>query len=192
MILAKPEILDYLESGKLQIEPSVSQEDIEQVSIDLHIGHQFTLFKEKPAYISDVRLDASIFGSADLWDRYTDCAEFVLEPGRLVLAQTLEKVTMPNDLAGLIEGRSSYARMGVTIHITAPKIDPGFKGQITLEMANFGGLPIRFRCGVDKPAQLILFQITSPLPDTEVYGSKKTHHFQDQTTPIPATILKKS
>jgi len=58
-------------------------------------------------------------------------------------------------LVGLVEGRSSYARVGVTVHVTAPKIDPGFTAPITLEMANFGKVAVELRAGVDIPAQLI-------------------------------------
>ena len=69
-----------------------------------------------------------------------------------MLAQTLETVCLPNDLARLIEGRSSYARLGIGIHLTAPKIDPGFSGTITLEILNHGSFPVELRAGVDKPA----------------------------------------
>ena len=102
-----------------------------------------------------------------------------------MLAQTLEKVKMPTDLAGLVEGRSSWARMGVSIHITAPKIDPGFDGNITLEMANFGSLPIELVAEEDTPAQLILFKVTTPLEATEAYGTRQGDNFQNQTSPIP-------
>lgn len=72
-------------------------------------------------------------------------------PGGFVLAQTLERVYTPPDLVGFVEGRSSWARIGVTIHVTAPKIDPGFDATITLEMGNFGKIPVELRAGVDEP-----------------------------------------
>ena len=110
---------------------------------------------------------------------------FRLLPGRFVLAQTLERVYVPNDLMGLVEGRSSYARVGVTVHVTAPKIDPGFDAQIALEMANFGSVAVELRAGVDAPAQLILMRLTTRLPAEDLYGAGPGDAFQYQTEPIP-------
>jgi dCTP deaminase len=84
-----------------------------------------------------------------------------------------------------VEGRSSWARVGVTIHVTAPKIDPGFDAPITLEMANFGKVAVELRAGVDKPAQLMLLKVTTPLEPAELYGTGKDDRFQGQTAPIP-------
>ena len=102
-----------------------------------------------------------------------------------MLAQTLERVLIPSDLVGLVEGRSSWARLGITIHVTAPKIDPGFDAPITLEMANFGRVAVDLRAGIDRPAQLILLKISTPLQDSEIYGTGKQDSFQYQTDPIP-------
>lgn len=110
---------------------------------------------------------------------------FLLEPSKFVLAQTLERVSMPSSLMGFVEGRSSYARFGITVHATAPKIDPGFTGHITLELANFGKIPITLRAGQDRPAQLLLSTISKELPPSEAYGSKATDRFQGQKTPRP-------
>lgn len=67
----------------------------------------------------------------------------VLHPGDLILAPTLENVSIPNDLLGILQGRSSLGRLGVIVHATASFIDPGFKGTITLELSNLGHLPVR-------------------------------------------------
>jgi len=75
--------------------------------------------------------------------------------------------------------------MGITIHLTAPKIDPGFDGPITLEMANFSKVPIELRAEIDKPAQLMLFRISSPLPQADLYGGSDQDAFQYQKDPIP-------
>ena len=101
------------------------------------------------------------------------------------MAQTLECVSIPSDLVGLVEGRSSWARVGITIHVIAPKIDPGFNAPITLEMANFGNLPVNLRAEIDRPAQLMLLKISTPLQDSEVYGTGGQESFQYQTDPIP-------
>jgi dCTP deaminase len=156
---------------------------VAQVSIDLRLGRKFTVFK-RPAYLSAIHVDHSLWASADLWETH-EADTFRLEPGSFVLAQTLERVLIPNDLVGLIEGRSSFARVGITIHVTAPKIDPGFDAHVTLEMMNLGGAPVELRAGVDMPAQLMLMQISQPLPDTDLYGAGRSDVFQYQTDPIP-------
>jgi len=99
----------------------------------------------------------------------------------------MERVCIPPDLVGLVEGRSSWARVGITIHVTAPKIDPGFNGKITLEMANFGCVPVDLRAGIDEPAQLMLLTISSPLGDLDLYGSSDRDVFQHQTGTIPSS-----
>lgn len=184
MILSKPQILEYIGDNRLRIDPPASDKDIEQVSIDLYLGNQFTTFKDPPQYLEHVILDSSVFGSLDLWQT-TVTEEFILRPGEFVLAHTQQRITIPNDLVGLIEGRSSLARLGVTVHLTAPKIDPGFDGTITLEMAHFGKVPLKLRAGIDKPAQLMLMSLSTALDATQVYGSEASHRFQNQTAPLP-------
>ena len=85
----------------------------------------------------------------------------------------------------MVEGRSSWARVGVTIHVTAPKIDPGFDGRITLEMANFGKVAVDLRAEMDEPAQLMLLRISTPLEIADAYGSGPKDTFQYQTETIP-------
>ena len=184
MVLSRPDILTYLKDGRIRFEPRVSPDRVKQVSIDLRLGHKFTVFKKCPGYLPAILCDNSLWKSADLWEHY-ERDSFKLEPGQFVLAHTLESVTIPNDLVGLVEGRSSFARIGVTIHLTAPKIDPGFSGTITLEMANFGRVPVELRAEVDEPAQLILMRLSTPLPAEETYGAGSGDVFQYQSDPIP-------
>lgn len=185
MFLSRPDILDYLRTNRLRFEPTISEDRVAQVSIDLLLGRRFTTFKERPGYLPAIQMDPSLWNSTDLWENSRETDLFCLEPGHFVLAQTLERVYIPNDLVGLVEGRSSYARIGVTVHVTAPKIDPGFNAHITLEMANFGKMPVNLRAGTDKPAQLLLAKITTPLEESELYGTSPTDVFQHQTEPIP-------
>lgn len=184
MVLSRPDILDYLEAGSIRFEPAVSSDRVKQVSVDLKLGHKFTIFKECPGYLPVIVCNSSLWRSADLWE-HQEKDTFRLEPGQFVLAHTLETVTLPNDLVGLVEGRSSFARIGVTIHLTAPKIDPGFSGTITLEMANFGKVPVDLRAEIDEPAQLILMRLSQPLPPEDTYGASNGDVFQYQTEPIP-------
>lgn len=183
MILSRPDILSELEKGTLRFEPAVPEGHVAQVSIDLLLGRNFTTFK-KPAYLPAIYVDPSLWDSADLWEQHEEDV-FQLKPRGFVLAQTLEKVYMPAHLAGFVEGRSSWARLGITIHITAPKIDPGFQGRITLEMCNFGEVAVDLRAAVDLPAQLILMRVSTPLPNGDLYGAKPGDLFQHQVRPIP-------
>lgn len=184
LILSRTDILKYIDSGKLRFEPAIGPDRVAQVSIDLLLGRKFTTFKEPPKYLSAVNVDHSLWDSADLWN-HTEADTFRLLPGNFVLAHTLEKICLPDDLVGLVEGRSSWARVGVSIHVTAPKIDPGFDATITLEMFNFGKIPVELRAGVDKPAQLMLLTVSTPLKEQELYGHGSHDRFQHQDSPLP-------
>lgn len=186
MILSRPDILRYIESGKLTSEPAIPTDHVDQVSIDLRLGRKFTTFKEPPAFIPAIHVDHSLWQSADLWEHH-EGDTFRLEPRQFVLAQTLERICIPEDLVGLVEGRSSWARVGIAIHVTAPKIDPGFEANITLEMANFGKATVELRAEKDKPAQLMLLRISTPLRQEELYGTGPDDRFQGQSEPIPRT-----
>lgn len=137
-------------------------------------------------HITAIRVAPSLFRSKDFWEHRENEDFFELKPNGFVLAQTMEKVTIPNDLMGFVEGRSSWARTGLSVHLTAPKIDPGFSGNITLEIANMGNQLVRLTAEEDKPAQLILMNISTPLSEEDLYGSDKDGDiFQLQSDPIP-------
>jgi dCTP deaminase len=103
VILSRPDILDYLQSGKLRTHPPILPENIAQVSIDLRLGRKFTTFKNPPAFISSVHVDHSLWESVDLWHHWEQDA-FRLEPGDFVLAQTLERIGIPHDWLVLWKG----------------------------------------------------------------------------------------
>lgn len=111
MVLSKPELTRYLAEGRLAFDPPIAAEtDVDQVSIDLRLGRKFSRFRrEVPSHISAMHVDPALWGSVDLWE-HTEQDVFRLEPGRFVLAQTMERVKIPNDVVGLVEGRSSYVR----------------------------------------------------------------------------------
>lgn len=187
MVLSKPDLRRYIAEGRLVLDPPVDEACVEQVSIDLRLGRRFSFFRDPPpAYIPGIHVDRSLWDSIDLW-QHVERDVYRLEPGRFVLAQTFERVRIPHDVVGLVEGRSSWARVGVTVHVTAPKIDPGFDAHIALEMANFGAVPVDLRAEIDRPAQLMLLQLSTPLADADLYGRSPDDTFQGQTEPIPRT-----
>jgi len=184
LVLSRPDIIAAIRRGRVRIEPALPEERVAQVSIDLTLGRRFTKLAVKPAYLPAIHVDPSLWESKDLWETI-ESDTYRLHPGAFVLAHTLERVTLPPDLVGLVEGRSGFARVGVSIHVTAPKIDPGFAGTITLEMFNFSGVPVDLRAGIDRPAQLMLLRISTPLDVAEVYASDSLDVFQGQEAPLP-------
>lgn len=109
MVLSKPDIIRYLdEDGGLVIEPSPAPSHINQVSVDLRLGRKFSVMKALPEHVPRVRVKPSFFASGESWE-HQEQGRFELEPGAFVLAQTHETITMPSDLVGFVEGRSSWA-----------------------------------------------------------------------------------
>ena len=146
LILSRPDILDQLEHGALSFDPGIPPNRVRQVSIDLLLGRRFTTFKEPPGYLTSIQMDPSLWVSEDLWE-HEEVDSFLLKPGHFVLAQTLEQVYMPNTLMGLVEGRSSFARIGISVHVTAPKIDPGFKRPYNIRDGQFWKSNRTITCG---------------------------------------------
>src|SRR5881392_1213055 len=109
---------------------------------------------------------------------------FILHPGEFVLASTYEVISLPDDLASRLEGKSSLGRLGLVTHSTAGFIDPGFSGHVTLELSNLATLPIKLWPGM-KIGQLCMFRLSSPAEHpygSERYGSR----YQDQRGPTPS------
>lgn len=186
MILSKPDILRRLRPGGVEIEPAPGENRVGPVSINLRLGRKFTTFApDFPRHITSIQVEPSVYQSVDLWRHAEDQDHFDLTPEGFVLAQTLEVVTIPPDLMGLLEGRSSWARIGLGVHLTAPKIDPGFTGTIVLEISNVGPATVRLRAEVDEPAQLMLLPLSTPLDPSDVYGADESDVFQFQSDPIP-------
>ena len=182
MYLSKPDIIKCLDDGALVIEPRPHDDDIEQVSVDLRLARGFSTFRERP-HIAAIHVEPSLLQDTDLWE-YHDTTKFVLEPGKFVLATTFERIQLPNNLMAWIEGRSTWARAGIGIHLTAPKIDPGFTGNIALEIVNMGPAGVELRSEIDAPAQLVFAQISEALGETDTYGSASGHQYHLQDTPL--------
>ena len=109
---------------------------------------------------------------------------FVLHPGEFVLGSTLEVITLGDDLAARLEGKSSLGRLGLLTHSTAGFIDPGFSGHVTLELSNVANLPIKLYPGM-KIGQICVLELSSPAEHpygSSVYGSR----YQDQRGPTPS------
>ena len=113
-----------------------------------------------------------------------DGEPFVLHPGEFVLGQTLELVQLPDDLVARLEGKSSIGRLGLLIHSTAGFIDPGFRGNLTLELSNVANLPITIYHGMPI-GQISFMRLDAPVE--RPYGSDDTgSKYQGQTEPTPS------
>ena len=151
MLLSNGEIREALASGDLEIVGyNPDSGSIQPASIDLHLDTTLQLQSATP--ISGVTIDTETLDITDHITRYSERADISngwrLGSGRFVIGQTLEIVKLPLHLSGRVEGRSRLARLGVGVHITAPKIDPGFHNHITLEIFNLGPWTIELKGGM--------------------------------------------
>ena len=181
MALSDVEIRAEIREQRLSFEPPVNADDIERIgssSVDLLL-HERLIILEKgssPGVIVDPSADG--FRVMDFLRKngkentITDVG-FRMEPNQLVIARTLEIVHLPLHLAARVEGKSSLARLGMSVHITAPSVHAGFEGPLYLEMNNIGPFPILLRQGMEI-AQLIIEHVG--LPARRPYGGQ----FQQQ------------
>ena len=190
MILTHHEIEDQIRQERVRFSPALETGQIGGASIDLRLGFRFTRI------VRDDSLTVSVAKGPllreGLWETH-DFGEkgvlgkpdtYQLAPKEFVLAMTYESIALPLDIIGLVEGRSKYARVGLSMHQTAPWIQPGWDGQIVLEMMNNGPLTISLQPLFDKPCQLTLFKLSRNVPTDEAYGSRKTSSFQHQDHPF--------
>ena len=153
MRLCDQDIENCLESGRIVIEPRPGSDKISGVSVDLTLGNSFRVFNDHAAPFVDIsgpreeidRVLNSIMSKEIIMG---DGEAFFLHPGELALAVTCESITLPDDIVGWLDGRSSLARLGLMVHVTAHRIDPGWSGQIVLEFFNGGKLPLALRPGM--------------------------------------------
>jgi dCTP deaminase len=166
VLLSDRDLLTEIDNKRVAVEP-FDVEMIQPSSIDVRLDRMFRVF-ENHKY---PHIDPSI-EQADLTRLIEPEGDdpFILHPGEFVLGSTLEVVSLPDDLAGRLEGKSSLGRLGLLTHSTAGFIDPGFSGHITLELSNVATLPIKLFPGM-KIGQLCLFRLSSPADHP--YGSDK-------------------
>ena len=144
MVLSDRSIREEIESGRIVIDPY--REDLVQpASIDQRVESKYRVCNNSRSPSSDVKQPME-----DLTELVTteEDEPFILHPGEFVLGQTLERVTLPNDLVARLEGKSSLGRLGLLIHSTAGFVDAGFHGNLTLELSNVANLPITIYHGM--------------------------------------------
>ena len=180
MLLSDRDTRAAIDQGRITLEP-YDAEMVQPSSVDVRIDRYFRVF-ENHRY---PHIDPSV-EQAELTRLVEPEGDepFILHPGEFVLGSTYEVVTLPDDVAARVEGKSSLGRLGLLTHSTAGFIDPGFTGHITLELSNVANLPITLWPGM-KIGQLCLFRLSSPAENP--YGSGATgSRYQGQRGPTPS------
>jgi len=141
-VIAQSELQKLIEEGQIKVEP-FSMEQIGPGSIDLHLGNEFTVFKKvREVFHVNDETDYRVIS-----DTITVNDFFVLMPGESALAKTVEKITLPDDICGRLEGRSRFSRLGLLVHITASFMHPGISNHQVLEMYNASPIPLAVHPG---------------------------------------------
>ena len=170
MLLSDRDIRSQIESGRVGIEP-YDPKMIQPSSVDVRLDKFFRVFENHRYEVIDPSIEQSEL------TRQIEVAgdeHFILHPGEFVLASTYEVISLPDDIAGRLEGKSSLGRLGLLTHSTAGFIDPGFSGHITLELSNVANLPVKLFPGM-KIGQLCLIKLSSAAEHpygSSIYGSR--------------------
>ena len=171
-VLSDKDLEDCLKKGYIEISP-LYPNSIQPASVDLHLGDEFAIFDRRNNTMIDTKRSV-----VDMMKVYKGLSSFIVYPGEMVLAVTDELVSVPRDMVGRLEGKSSLARLGLSVH-DAGYIDPGNKLKITLEMSNQSGLPIKIYHKM--PIAQIAFH-TLTCDAAYPYGHKKlkSKYYQDK------------
>jgi len=177
VLLSDRDIKAELGAGRIALEP-YQPEMVQPSSIDVRLDRFFRLFDNHKYPFIDPAVDQPEL------TRFVEVdadQPFILHPGEFVLGSTFERVTLPDDVAARLEGKSSLGRLGLLTHSTAGFIDPGFSGHVTLELSNVATLPIKLWPGM-KIGQMCFFRLSSPAE--RPYGSAEySSRYQGQRGP---------
>lgn len=185
MILSDGDIKKRLEDGSLGIDPLDDPElQIQPASVDLRLGASFVVYQSPHVACIDARDPESVSGYTERVDIEEGDA-FVLQPGAFALGSTFERVRVPSDLVARVEGRSSIGRIAVVVHATAGFIDPGFDGEITLELANLGRCAVKLYPGM-RISQVVFHTMLNPAE--RPYGTARGSKYQGQTGPVASRL----
>jgi dCTP deaminase len=170
VLLSDRDIKAEIAAGRVKVEPFDGQM-IQPSSVDVRLDRFFRVFENHKYSVIDPSIEQSELTREVAVE---NDEEFILHPGEFVLASTYEVITLPDDIAGRLEGKSSLGRLGLLTHSTAGFIDPGFSGHITLELSNVANLPVKLFPGM-KIGQLCLIKLSSPAENpygSALYGSR--------------------
>ncbi len=180
MLLSDRDIRVEIDKGRVVLEP-FDPAFVQPASVDVRMDRYFRVFENhRYPHIDPAEEQPDL-------TRLVECEKgepFILHPGEFVLASTYETITLPDDIAARLEGKSSLGRLGLLTHSTAGWIDPGFSGHVTLELSNVATLPIKLWSGM-KIGQMCFFRLSSPAEHP--YGSDQAgSRYQGQRGPTPS------
>jgi dCTP deaminase len=180
MILSDRDIMKALDSGRIKIDPAPDLTvQLGSVSVDFRLGRTFMVFEHSRHSYIDPRQPQSI-GDAMRTIEVADDEPFIMQPGDFALASTVESLELPTDLLGRLEGRSSIARLGITVHSTAAVFEPGWIGTATMELSNLGRMAVALYPGM----RICAFSFeTVSSPVMTPYRAKKNNKYAGQVTP---------
>ena len=180
MLLSDRDLKAALASGRMALTP-YDEAMVQPSSIDVRLDRYFRVFaNHRYTHIDPAQQQDDLTELVEV----PDDEAFLLHPGEFVLGSTLEVITLGDDLASRLEGKSSLGRLGLLTHSTAGFIDPGFSGHVTLELSNVANLPIKLYPGM-KIGQICVLPLSSPSEHpygADVYGSR----YQGQRGPTPS------
>jgi len=186
MILSDRDIRKYLKSGKLIIE-NLTDDRINAGWVELSLDDEFKIFRTTSRPYIDVK------NAHDLTETIKiDSEPFIIHPREFVLCRVKERIEVPADLAAYVDGRSSLGRLGIVVHVTAGFVDPGYRGNLVLEMTNVGKMPVALHKDM-KICKLVFFKLSSEaekpyylredakyLDQKEISGSRIHQEFNDK------------
>ena len=180
-MLSDRSIQQAIVDGRIRIKPN-RPEKIQPASIDLHLGPRLRVFAAANiSHIDSRHPDASLTTEVEMPE---GDQPYILHPGEFLLGSTVEVLQLADDLVARIEGKSSLGRIGLVIHATAGFVDPGFRGDLTLEISNVARLPIALYRNMPI-GQIAFMELTTPV--RRPYGHPELgSHYQDQAGPTPS------
>lgn len=180
MILSDRDIRRALDEGRIEIDPPPDlATQLGSVSVDFTLGRTFMVFEHSRYSFIDPRKPQSI-GDAMRTIEVGEDEPFIMQPGDFALASTVETLTLPDDLLGRLEGRSSIARLGITVHSTAAVFEPGWIGTATMELSNLGRMAVALYPGM-RICSFSFEQVSSPVDVP--YRLKRNAKYAWQVTP---------
>jgi dCTP deaminase len=189
MILSDIDIKKKIDNGDIKVSPMPDLNvALGTVSLDLRLGEDFMVYRRTARPFIDTQDKASFMELTESVIKKSD-DPFVIHPGEFVLGATVESVTLPANLAGRLEGKSSLGRLGIVIHSTAGKVDPGWNGRLVLEISNIGTLPIMLYPGM-RVCQLLFEQLSSPT--SKAYTERESSKYKNQEGTTGSRISQES
>lgn len=180
MILSDRDIVAALQCGRIRIDPAPDLAvQLGSVSVDFRLGTTFMVFEHSRHSFIDPRQPQSI-GDAMRTIEVAPDEPFIMQPGDFALASTMERLELPDDLLGRLEGRSSIARLGITVHSTAAVFEPGWIGTATMELSNLGRMAVALYPGM-RICAFSFDQVSSPVMTP--YRKKAYNKYAGQVTP---------